>query len=55
LRHMAERSREGGRHHSAASFRGHDDDAAARAALVRDAIAHAPQRATANAEAGAAS
>jgi len=55
LRHMAERSREGGRHHSAASFRGHADDAQARAALVRDAIAHAPRRVTADAEAGAAS
>ncbi|MEN3285553.1 MAG: two-component system, chemotaxis family, protein-glutamate methylesterase/glutaminase [Solirubrobacteraceae bacterium] len=40
LRHMADHSREDGRHRSAESFGGHADDAEARAAVIRQAIEH---------------
>jgi two-component system chemotaxis response regulator CheB len=55
LRHMAQHSREGGRHHSAASFRANADDAEERAALVREAIEHALPRVGAEDKAQAAS
>jgi hypothetical protein len=55
LRHMAERSHEGGRHRSATSFGGHADDAEARAAVIRQAIEHARPRFAADDEAEAAS
>jgi two-component system chemotaxis response regulator CheB len=55
LRHMAERSREGGRPRSATSFGGHADDAEARAAVIRQAIEHARPHVAADDEAEAAS
>jgi two-component system, chemotaxis family, protein-glutamate methylesterase/glutaminase len=55
LQHLAQRSREGGRHRSAASFGDQADDAEARAAVIREAIERARPHVTADDEAEAVS